>query len=157
MRLFKRLGFILCMLMATFGYAQKPPPLPHGMVFGDKPAGIAPMEANRLEGMMGNKIRITTAIRGKIMKVTNPKGGWFNIDAGKGRTIEAHFKNVSVNLPTALRGRTVIIEGVAQRKLLPDDLQHYAGDTVGRKKGHTTKVDPKNRITFEVRGLFVDQ
>ena len=137
--------------------AQKPVPLPHGMVFGIKPAGIAPTPATQIERLMFRKTRITTAISGKIIRVTKPKGGWFEIDAGKGKTIQAHFKNYNVTIPVQLEGRTVIVEGVAQKQFIADDLQHLAGDTVTGKKQHTVKTNPKQRLTFEVRGLVIDK
>ena len=137
--------------------AQRKAALPHGMVFGVKPKGIAPVPATKIETFMGGKIRQTAAISGKIIKVTKEKGGWFEMDAGAGKSIEAHFANYNITLPKAIAGRTVIIEGVAQRQLIADDLQHFAGDTVTGSKQHKTKVNPKQRITFEVRGLMVDR
>jgi hypothetical protein len=151
----KRLIILIFILITVNSFAQKHTPLPHGMVFGDKPNNIAPVDANKIEAYMGGKIRQSTALIGKIIKVTNEHGGWFEMDAGNGRVIAAHFKNVSVKLPEAINGRTVIIEGVAQRLLNPDDLQHFAGDTVTGAKQHQQKVNPKARMTFEVRGLMV--
>jgi hypothetical protein len=148
---------LICFLWSVDTIAQKKAALPHGMVFGDKPKGIAPIPATKLEAFMGKKIRQTTAIRGKVINVTKEKGGWFLMNAGAGKTIEAHFKNYNVTLPKAIAGRTVIIEGVAQRQLIADDLQHFAGDTVTGSKQHKVKVNPKHRITFEVRGLMVDK
>lgn len=150
--------FILWMAFAALpGLAQKPPALPHGMVFGIKPNDIGPTAAEQIEASMANKTRITTAIRGKIIRVTKSKGGWFEIDAGKGKIIAAHFKNYNISLPKALRGRTVIVEGVAQKQFIADDMQHFAGDTVGGKKQHKVNANPKQRLTFEVRGLMVDK
>ena len=136
--------------------AQKKTPLPHGMVFGDKSKGIAPVPAAKIEDFMGKKIRQTAAITGKVLKVTKEKGGWFQMDAGGGKIIFAHFANYNNTLPKAIAGRTVIIEGEAQRQLTADDLQHFAGDTVKGAKQHTQKVNAKQRITFEVRRLVVD-
>lgn len=153
----KKLALLLLMLCSVQVFAQKRTPLPHGMVFGKKPKDIAPIPAAKLETLMGGKIRQTTAITGKILKVSKEQGGWFNIDAGNGRVIEAHFADYNVKLPKAIAGRTVIIEGVAQRQLIADDEQHFAGDTVKGKKQHQVKVNPKDRITFEVQGLMVDK
>ena len=114
------------------------------------------MDASSLEAFMGKKTRITTVISGKVLKVTKTRGGWFNIDAGKGEIIEAHFKNYDIVLPVELKGRTVIISGVAAKEFMADDLQHLAGDTVTGKKQHVVKANPKNHITFEVTGLMVD-
>ncbi|QXV65890.1 DUF4920 domain-containing protein [Mucilaginibacter sp. 21P] len=153
----KKLALLLLMICSVQVFAQKRNALPHGMVFGTKPKDIAPVPANKLETLMGGKIRQTTAIEGKIIKVTKEKGGWFNMDAGNSRIIEAHFANYDVTLPKAIAGRTVIIEGVAQRQLIADDSQHLAGDTAVGKKQHEVKVNPKERLTFEVQGLMVDK
>ena len=147
----------MLMLSATTGFAQKPPPLPHGMVFGIKPRGIGYTPATQIESTMANKTRITTAVRGKIIRVTQPKGGWFEIDAGKGKIISARFKDANINLPKALRGRIVIIGGVAQKQFIADDKQHFAGDTVAGKRQSKVKTNPKQRLLFEVTGLMVDE
>lgn len=153
----KNLVFIAFIFCGIGGFAQQHTPLPHGMVFGDKPKGIAPIAATKLEALMGKKIRQTTAITGTVLKVQKQKGGWFTIDAGNGKIIQAHFKNYNINLPKDIAGRGVIIQGVAQRLLIADDMQHFAGDTVKGAKQHQQKVDPNARITFEVAGLMVDR
>jgi hypothetical protein len=151
-----RLLLILLLFCGISSFAQRHTPLPHGMVFGNKPDNIAPVPAASIESLMGKKIRVTTAISGKILKVTKEQGGWFEIAAGQDRIIACHFKNYNVHLPVAIEGRTVIIEGIAARQLIADDLQHFAGDTVGRTRQHQQRVNPMRRITFEVRGLMVD-
>jgi len=152
----KQLLFLAFCLCGLASFAQRHTPLPHGMVFGNKPVNVGPVSAFKIEELMGKKTRVTTAISGRVLKVTKENGGWFEIDAGKDRVIEAHFKNYKVHLPVAIEGRTVIIEGVAERQFIADDLQHFAGDTVKGKKQHKVNADPKRRITFEVRGLVVD-
>ncbi|WP_165852063.1 DUF4920 domain-containing protein [Mucilaginibacter terrenus] len=144
-------------LIAATLFAQKPPPLPHGMVFGIKPAGIGPTNATTIESDMQRKTRVTAALRGRIIKVTKPKGGWFEMDGGNGRIIQAHFKDYNILLPTALRGRIVIIQGVALKQFIADDLQHFAGDTVSGKKQHKVNTSASHRINFEVTGLIVDE
>jgi hypothetical protein len=157
MRIIKSIFIFSWLLTAAVCQAQKTPALPHGMVFGLKPEGIAPTAATQIEATMAKKTRVTTAIRGKIIRVTKSKGGWFEIDAGKGKIIQAHFKNYNISLPTQLKGRIVIIEGVAQKQFIADDMQHFAGDTVTGKKQHKVKTNPPQRLTFEVRGLVVDK
>ncbi|MFD0766238.1 DUF4920 domain-containing protein [Mucilaginibacter lutimaris] len=153
----KKLVFVIFIFCGFASFAQKHVHLPHGMVFGEKPIGIAPVAATKIEAMMGKKIRQTTALTGKLIRVTKQKGGWFEMDAGNGKVIAAHFKDYNIMLPTQLKGRGVIIKGVAQRVLTADDLQHFAGDTVTGAKQHREKVNPKARITFEVWGLMVDR
>jgi hypothetical protein len=153
----KLIMLIISFLIADIAIAQKHVPLPHGMVFGEKPDTIALMPASKLEAFMGKKTRITTAISGRVIKVTKEKGGWFEMDAGNKRIINAHFTNAGINLPLQLAGRTVIISGVAAKQFIADDLQHMAGDTVNGKKQHQVNTNPGRRISFEVKGLIIDK
>ena len=147
----------ISILITNMVIAQKHVPLPHGMVFGEKPDTVALMQASKLENFMGKKTRITTVISGKVIKVTQEKGGWFDLNAGNNRVIAAHFTNAGINLPKQLAGRTVIISGIAAKQFIADDLQHMAGDTVNGKKQHKINTNPGRRISFEVRGLMIDK
>lgn len=149
--------YILFSLVTVSAFAQKQPALPHGMVFGKKPSTVGLVPASQIETLMGKRTRTGAAISGIILKVTKPKGGWFTMDAGKGRTISARFKNYNVNLPTALKGREVIISGVVAKQFIADDQQPFAGDTVIGKKQHQVKTNPKQRLIFEVDGLMVNK
>jgi len=137
--------------------AQKRTGLVHGKIFGSKPDTTGVMAASKVEDFMDTKVRISVAIRGRVLKVTKPKGGWFTIDAGNGRIISAHFKNYDVTIPTALAGHTVVLDGVAQKQFIADDQQHFAGDTVKGKKQSQVKTNTKRRLTFEVTGMVVDK
>lgn len=99
---------------------------------------------------MAQKPRISTTIKGKVIKVTKEKGGWFDLDAGGGKVIAAHFKDYNINIPADLKGRTVIVEGVAQKQIVADDQQHYAGENQPKAK------DNSNQLTFEATGLIVE-
>jgi hypothetical protein len=151
------LNLIFLFIITGSVLAQKRTPLPHGMVFGTKPSTVSLIQASKLEAFMGKQTRTSASISGRVLKVTRTKGGWFTIDAGKGRTIAAHFKNYNVVLPTALKGREVIISGVASKQFIADDLQPLAGDTVNGKKQHSVKTNPKQRLIFEVVGLMVNK
>jgi cellobiose-specific phosphotransferase system component IIB len=124
-------------------FAQKHTPLPHGMVFGNAPSNINQMPANRLETFMGKRTRTSVVIYGKVIKVTKEQGGWFEMDAGNGKVIAAHFRDYNIKIPVDLAGRQVIIDGVAEKQFIADDLQHMAGDTVQGKKQHMVKTNPK--------------
>lgn len=153
----KLLTFIVLLFTPAMVLAQKEAPLPHGMVYGQKPDTTAMMSADKVEAFMGKKTRISTTIEGRVIRVTREKGGWFELDAGAGKVISAHFKNYNIKIPANLAGRKVIVEGVAAKQFIADDLQHLAGDTVTGKKQHKVKTDPKRKVTFEVKGLFVDK
>jgi hypothetical protein len=147
---------LLFLIVSSTLFSQTHPQPVHGMVYGTKPSTVAMVEATKVEAFMDTKTRISTTIHGKVLKVTKPKGGWFDIDAGNGKVISAHFKNIGVDIPAGLKGKSVIVEGVAQKQFIADDQQHFAGDTVNGKKQHGVKTNPKHKLTFEVTGLMVD-
>jgi hypothetical protein len=152
----KTLTLLLTCFLGMVNPTQKHTPLPHGMVFGTKPDTRAMLKASAVEAFMGKKTRISTTISGLVIKVNKTKGGWFDVDAGNGKIIAAHFQNYSITIPEDLKGKFIIAEGVAAKQFIADDLQHLAGDTVSGKKQHSVKTDPKQRLTFEVKGLMVD-
>ncbi|MBE9585017.1 DUF4920 domain-containing protein [Mucilaginibacter sp. JRF] len=125
--------------------------LPHGMVFGTKADTANSVEATKLRDLMGKKKRITTVVKGTVERVTDEKGGWFVISTGKGVPIYAHFRDFNVTLPSQIKGRVVIISGVAKREFTADDHQHFAGDTVS----YSTTSKMSDAINFEVKGLMV--
>jgi uncharacterized protein DUF4920 len=147
---------LIALFLSISPFSAQHTPLPHGTVFGIKPDTTGMMNASAVETFMGKKTRISTTIHGKVIKVTKQKGGWFEIDASDGKVIAAHFKDYNVNIPADLKGRNIIAEGVAEKQFTADDQQHYAGDTVKGKKQHDVKTNPKEKLTFEVKGLMVD-
>jgi hypothetical protein len=149
--------FILALLFSVSAFAQKHTPMPRGTIYGVKPDNTAMVMASNLEAYMDKKTRISTTIRGRVIKVTRPKGGWFQIDGGKGKVIAAHFRDYNITLPEDLKGKYVIAEGIAAKQFIADDMQHLAGDTVTGKKSHTTKTNKNRQLTFEVTGLLVER
>ena len=130
-------------------------PLPRNMVFGKKPSTKGLIMANKLEAFIGKRARINVSISGLVTLVTKSKGGWFDIDAGNGKVITAHFKNYNINIPTSLKNHYIVAEGVAAKQFIAADSQHFAGDKDNH--GHRTKPVKKQVITFEVKGLRVDK
>lgn len=147
---------LFALIFSIAASAQKHAAPVHGTVYGDKPDTTGVMPANRVEEFMDKKTRVSVAVHGKVLKVIKSKGGWFEVDEGKGKIISAHFKNYDVTIPASLAGKTVVMDGVAQKQFIADDQQHFAGDTVTGKKQSKVKTDPKHRLTFEVKGLMVE-
>ena len=123
--------------------------LPYGTVYGSKPSHVGLVTAANLENSMGKRTRISTTISGRVTQVTKAKGGWFDVDAGNGNIITAHFKTIGINLPMNLKNRYILMEGTAQKQFVADDHQHFAGNNKPGKQG------PKQFLMFEVTGLEV--
>jgi hypothetical protein len=149
----KAITVLLTLSLAVPSFAQKQITLAHGTVFGSKPNVVAVITAANLENYMAKKARISTTISGTVIKVIKTKGGWFNIDAGNGKVITAHFREYHVTIPENLKGRHIIAEGIAEKQFVADDGQHLAGGD----KQHGAKTNPKQQVTFEVSGMMVER
>ena len=143
------------MCLAANIYAQQTP-LPHGMVYGVKPDTSVVLDASKLEAFMDRKNRISTVIRARVLKVTNEANGWFELAANNGKIILARFKNDGISLPLALKGRTVIIQGIATRKMEGINGKP-TGRIVANVKNPTKTKDGTVALIFEVTGLMVYQ
>lgn len=152
----KTITIILAVFAAGLSFGNQKTPSSHGQVFGAKPDSTGMIKASQVESFMDKKTRISITIKGKVLKVTKTKGGWFDIDAGGGKVIAAHFNTIGVTIPADLKGKYVVADGIAQKQFIADDLQHLAGDSVKGTKAHATKTNPKQRLTFEVKGLMVE-
>lgn len=148
----KSFTFITTLLIWVHVTAQ---PIPHNTVYGVKPRLAGLVYATNLESFMGKRTRISVTLSGLVTLVTKTKGGWFDIDAGKGKIITAHFKNYGITIPYSLKNHYIIAEGVAEKKFIASASQHFAGD----KDNHhqTAKTAPKQSIIFEVSGLRVEK
>ena len=149
----KAITVLLAFGLAIPSFAQKRTALTHGTIFGSKPNAVAVITAAHLENYMAKKARISTTISGTVTKVIKTKGGWFDIDAGNGKVIAAHFRDYNITIPENLKGKHIIAEGVAEKQFTADDMQHLAGSD----KQHSAKTNPKQRVTFEVSGLMVER
>jgi len=148
----KPLTLLFALLFSVAAEAQQHTSVLNGTVYGAKPNTVGMMDASKVEAFMGTKPRISTTIKGRVIKVTKTKGGWFELDAGNGKVIAAHFKTYDVTISTGLAGHYVIAEGTMEKQFVADDMQHMAGD-----KQANAKDNPKQNYTFEVTGLMVDK
>jgi hypothetical protein len=143
----KTLTVLSALLFSLAVKAQQP----HKMVYGTTPNSAGMMDASKVNAFMGNKPRVSTTLKGKVLKVTKTKGGWFELAAGNGKMIDAHFKSYDVTIPTSLAGHYVIAEGVVSKQFVADDKQPLAGQTKPQQKDM-----PSQNLSFEVTGLEVE-
>jgi len=147
----KAITLLLALTLSVSAFAQQHGTSSHGAIYGSKPNDVATIKAENLEAYMSKKARISTTISGRVTRVIKSKGGWFDIDAGHGKIIAAHFRDYKVNIPEDLKGKYILAEGVAEKQFLADDGQHLAGGS----KQHGGKTNSKQQLTFEVSGLMV--
>ncbi|WP_317127058.1 DUF4920 domain-containing protein [Chryseobacterium carnipullorum] len=69
------------------------------------------------------------AVKGKVTDVCEKKGCWLTIQTEDNSQFFVKMKDYAFFVPTALKGKTVVMEGTAERKVTSiDEQKHYAED-----------------------------
>src|ERR1700744_2414830 len=118
----KKIVIFALLLFTSTAFAQHTP-IPHGTVYGTKPEGAGMVFADKLESSMCTRATIVTSVKGKVLKVTKKKGGWFTFEPTNGKIIYAYLKLLPVTIPSQLGGHTIIADGVASKQFTADDDQ----------------------------------
>ena len=92
-------------------------------------------------------------VRGTIEEVCQMKGCWMTLKNDQGANIRVTFKDYGFFVPKDISGSEVIIEGVAKKEVLDEDVaRHYAEDG-----GKEYDESMKNSISFVANGVLVKE
>lgn len=98
-----------------------------------------------------NEKEASYKVRATIDEVCQMKGCWMTLRNEHGMNVRVTFKDYGFFVPKDISGSEVIIEGLAQKEIIDEDLaRHYAED------GGTTYDDSmRSTITFVAKGVLV--
>ena len=124
--------------------------------FGKKISEKSAIEASQLPAQMGDKETMNTKVTGTVESVCQAKGCWMKVKMDNGETMRVTFKDYGFFVPKDITGKTVVVEGVAEKKTTPvSELRHYAEDA-GKSKAEIAQItDPKNELAFVADGVIV--
>lgn len=142
------LAALLCLSLAFQAEAQEN--------FGKKINDKSAMAAAQLPDKMGSKESMNAKVTGTVESVCQAKGCWMKVKMDNGETMRVTFKDYGFFVPKDIAGKTVVVEGVAEKKTMPvAELRHYAEDA-GKSKEEIAKItDPKNELAFVADGVIV--
>lgn len=124
--------------------------------FGKKINEKSAIAADQLADKMGDKASIKTKVSGTVDAVCQAKGCWMTVKLDNGETMRVTFKDYGFFVPKDIAGKTVVFEGLAQKKVTPaSELRHYAEDA-GKSKEEVAKItEDKNEFAFVAEGVIV--
>ena len=97
-----------------------------------------------------------TSVKGKVTGVCPKKGCWVSLATDSGETFFVKMKDYAFFVPTALEGKTVVLEGSAESKTTSvKELQHYAEDAKKSQAEINAITSPKEEIRFLADGIKV--
>ncbi len=96
------------------------------------------------------------AIKGKVVDVCDKKGCWLTIQTEDDTQFFVKMKDYGFFVPTALKGKNVVLEGNAERKVTSiDEQKHYAEDAKKPQAEIDAITKPKEEIRFVANGIKV--
>ena len=105
---------------------------------------------------MGSKESMNAKVTGTVESVCQAKGCWMKVKMDNGETMRVTFKDYGFFVPKDIAGKTVVVEGVAEKKTTPvAELRHYAEDAEKSKEEIAKITDPQNELAFVADGVIV--
>ncbi len=96
------------------------------------------------------------AVKGKVTDVCDKKGCWLTIQTDDNSQFFVKMKDYAFFVPTALKGKNVVLEGTAERKVTSvDEQKHYAEDAKKPQAEIDAITTPKEEIRFVANGIKV--
>ncbi|KAF2511971.1 DUF4920 domain-containing protein [Flavobacterium foetidum] len=161
-------SFVLFISFSTLSFAQeaveKPAP-PHGnALVGDFYGADIPnvvvdraVSVKELDGELQGKNKAeNVAVKGEVTGVCPKRGCWVTIKTEEGTSFFVKMKDYAFFVPTALKGKNVVLEGVAEKKITSvEELKHYAKDAKKSRAEIDAIKTPKEEIRFLASGIKV--
>lgn len=96
------------------------------------------------------------AVKGKVTEVCDKKGCWLTVETDNNEKFFVKMKDYAFFVPTALKGKNVILEGTAETKIISvEEQKHYAEDAKKSEAEINAISKPQEEIRFVANGIKV--
>ncbi len=104
----------------------------------------------------GESDALNTKIKAKIVEVCPKKGCWLKLELDNKETAMVKMKDYAFFLPTAAKGKTVVIDGEVKKKTISvAELKHYAEDAKKSKAEIDAITKPQEEVRVTAKGIVV--
>ena len=150
---------LILVLVVSITYAQPPNvPATPGSTFGSAITADGAFKISELPARLTDKDSANVKIEAKVVAVCPKMGCWMKLEMPDNSTVYVDMKDYSFFVPTALKGKTVAVAGVAKNEITSvEDLRHIAEDAKKSKKEIEAIIEPKKEITLTATGIVVIQ
>lgn len=146
-------------LVLSVGFAQaQPPNVPAtpGSNFGAKVDPKGATDITQLPAILDNKEEATVKVKAKVLDVCPKKGCWLKLAVNDSTTAFVKMQDYAFFLPTAVKGKTVIVDGEAMKKTTSvAELKHYAMDAKKSDAEIAAITKPEEEIRLTAKGIVV--
>lgn len=155
----KLLLLILSLFAGILLYAQPPAgAAKKGDAYGKKITAKGALTLEELAGKLSasKEDAVKAKIKGTVLEVCAKKGCWLTMELPDKTKMQVKFKDYGFFVPTAIAGKTVVLDGVARQKLVSvNELKHYAEDAKKPQAEIDAITKPEKQVRFEASGVLV--
>lgn len=165
----KKLALLFTLLLSTVIFAQETaakkfsPPAGNasvGDVYGTAVSANAENTAistKKLDKKLKKTKKVeNVAVTGKVTDVCEKKGCWLTVETDNNEKFFVKMKDYAFFVPTALKGKTIVMEGNAETKIISvDEQKHYAEDAKKSQQEIDAITQPQEEIRFVANGIKV--
>ena len=150
---------LYCIFLITgiTAYTQPPQvPADAGATFGVRvrPDGAIPVA--QVPAILESKESANVKVIAKVIDVCPKKGCWMQLEMPDQSKVFVKMKDYGFFVPTAITGKTVVIDGEAKTIVTSvDELKHYAEDAKKSKEEIAAITEPKKEIRLMANGILV--
>lgn len=162
---FKTILLAAAVTASSLAFAQQSGPPAGNALVGDTYGGEVSssveskaITADKLNKQLkkDNKKVENVAVKGKVTDVCDKKGCWLTIQTEDNSKFFVKMKDYAFFVPTALKGKNVVLEGNAERKVISvNEQKHYAEDAKKPQSEIDAITQPKEEIRFVANGIKV--
>ncbi len=154
----RKLLFTSIVILAAFTVHAQPPAgsAKPGEWYGDKTTKDGAISIAEIPAKLQGAETVETKVKAKVLDVCPKKGCWLKVQVNDTTTAFVNMKDYGFFLPTAVKGKTVVLDGEVSLKTTPvSELQHYAKDAKKSKEEIAAITQPKKEIRFLAKGILV--
>jgi len=151
----------LTVAIATFGFiANAQPPAGDakpGDWYGEKTTTEGAVSLNDVVAKLnGGSEFPEVKITAKVLEVCPKKGCWLKLELNDGSTATVKMKDYGFFIPTAAKGKTVVIDGEVKMKTTSvAELRHYAEDAKKSKEEIEAITKAEKAVSVLAKGIVV--
>jgi len=149
--------FVLLLFVVTIGKAQPPQvPADAGAVFGAATTADGAVPVATVTSLLKNQESAQVKVVATVIDVCPKKGCWMQLEMPDQSKVFVKMKDYAFFVPTAITGKTVVIEGeVKTITTSVDELKHYAEDAKKSKEEIDAITEPKSEVRLTASGILV--
>jgi hypothetical protein len=154
----KKIFLALLVIAISIGANAQPPkgPVTPGSTYGAVITPDGAIDAAALPAQLEKSDALNTKIIGTVVSVCSKKGCWMNVKINDKENVFVQMKDYGFFVPTALVGKTVVIEGEAKMKTTSvTEQKHYAEDAKKPQAEIAAITEPKKEVSLMANGIVV--